>query len=128
MGCNTQFWFGRRKHHCRSCGRLFCCECSEKTAPIPAEQLYHPVRVCDHCYTTLSGQEGQPHVISLTSCDTSEPTNGTEPAPLPGQHQPHQANGLEATLENKLEDKLEDSLVIGETGPGQIEKTDITVE
>ena len=21
MGCNTQFWFGRRKHHCRSVGR-----------------------------------------------------------------------------------------------------------
>merc|ERR1712013_863582 len=20
MGCHTQFWFGRRKHHCRSCG------------------------------------------------------------------------------------------------------------
>ena len=71
-------------------------------------------------------------MISLTSCDTSEPTNGTEPGPLPGQHQPHQANGLEATLENKLEakleDKLEDSLMIGETGPGPIEKTDITVE
>ena len=53
-------------------------------------------------------------MISLPSCDTEQPTNGTEPAPLPGQHQPHQANGLEATLEatleNKLEDKLEDKL------------------
>ena len=81
-----------------------------------------------HSNIAPAGQEGQPHVISLTSCDTSEPTNGTEPSPLPGQHQPQQANGLEATQENKLEDKLEESLVIGETGAGKIEKTDITVE
>ena len=55
MGCNTQFWFGRRKHHCRSCGRLFCSECSERTVPLPAEQLYTPVRVCDNCYSTITG-------------------------------------------------------------------------
>jgi len=54
MGCHTQFWFGRRKHHCRSCGRLFCSECSEQSVPIPAEQLYQPVRVCDQCFTHLT--------------------------------------------------------------------------
>ena len=72
MGCHTQFWFGRRKHHCRwelltlllkqlhkdfvfrSCGRLFCSECSEQAVPIPAEQLYQPVRVCDQCFEHLS--------------------------------------------------------------------------
>merc|ERR1719315_111904 len=53
MGCNTQFWFGRRKHHCRSCGKLFCAECSEKYLPIPSEQLYPPVRVCDLCFQEL---------------------------------------------------------------------------
>jgi len=54
MGCHTQFWFGRRKHHCRSCGRLFCSDCSEQSVPIPAEQLYTPVRVCDGCFNELS--------------------------------------------------------------------------
>merc|ERR1712107_772161 len=44
MGCHTQFWFGRRKHHCRSCGLLFCSECSEQAVPIPTEQLYQPVK------------------------------------------------------------------------------------
>lgn len=57
MGCNTQFWFGRRKHHCRSCGKLFCSECSEKYLPIPSEQLYHPVRVCDLCFSDLGEEE-----------------------------------------------------------------------
>ena len=73
-----------------------------------------------HSNLSLLGQEGQPHVISLTSCDTSEPTNGTEPGPQPGQHQPQQNNGLER--------KLEDSLRTDQTGDGKIEKTDITVE
>ncbi|KAG0721170.1 Myotubularin-related protein 3 [Chionoecetes opilio] len=44
MGCNTQFWIGRRKHHCRSCGKIFCSECSEHSIPIPREQLFQPVR------------------------------------------------------------------------------------
>ena len=74
----------------------------------------------EHSNISLLGQEGQPHVISLTSCDTSEPTNGAEPGPQPGQHQPQQNNGLES--------KLEDSLRTDETGHGNIEKTDIAVE
>merc|ERR1719209_371856 len=63
MGCHTQFWFGRRKHHCRSCGLLFCSECSEQAVPIPTEQLYQPVRVCDRCYVNLSGLPLPPRAI-----------------------------------------------------------------
>ena len=65
MGCNTQFWFGRRKHHCRSCGRLFCGDCSEKSVAIPAEQLYSPVRVCDMCYLIITGQCRVIHFLKL---------------------------------------------------------------
>jgi hypothetical protein len=61
MGCHTQFWFGLRKHHCRCCGRLFCSECSEQSVPIPSEQLYSPVRVCNSCYNQLT----------TSSCDHS---------------------------------------------------------
>ncbi|XP_031780136.1 myotubularin-related protein 4 isoform X2 [Nasonia vitripennis] len=34
MGCDTEFWLGRRKHHC-------------------SEQLYNPVRVCSECFSRL---------------------------------------------------------------------------
>ena len=53
MGCNTEFWLGRRKHHCRCCGKIFCADCSENSTPLPSEQLYNPVRVCSDCYTRL---------------------------------------------------------------------------
>ena len=34
--CNTEFNFWRRKHHCRSCGRIFCDPCSDKRFLIPS--------------------------------------------------------------------------------------------
>ncbi|CAH1126868.1 unnamed protein product [Ceutorhynchus assimilis] len=53
-GCGTEFWLGRRRHHCRKCGRIFCADCSEHATPLPSEQLYNPVRVCSGCYSELS--------------------------------------------------------------------------
>ncbi|XP_044002775.1 myotubularin-related protein 3 isoform X3 [Aphidius gifuensis] len=53
MGCDTEFWLGRRKHHCRCCGRIFCADCSENSTPLPSEQLYNPVRVCSECFSRL---------------------------------------------------------------------------
>ncbi|GFG28834.1 hypothetical protein Cfor_03049 [Coptotermes formosanus] len=53
MGCDTEFWLGRRKHHCRNCGKIFCADCSENTVPLPNEQLYDPVRVCTSCFSVL---------------------------------------------------------------------------
>lgn len=50
MMCDSQFWLGRRKHHCRSCGQIFCADCSENVVALPCEQLYEPVRVCTKCY------------------------------------------------------------------------------
>jgi len=57
MGCEATFWLGKRKHHCRSCGKIFCADCSENTITIPSEQLFSPVRVCSSCYNSLSHQQ-----------------------------------------------------------------------
>ncbi|KAK6620975.1 hypothetical protein RUM43_011278 [Polyplax serrata] len=54
QGCDVEFWLGRRKHHCRNCGKVFCSECSENTAAVPGEQLYEPVRVCNSCHSFLA--------------------------------------------------------------------------
>ncbi|EDV34820.2 uncharacterized protein Dana_GF19035, isoform B [Drosophila ananassae] len=52
--CQTEFWLGRRRHHCRSCGEIFCADCSEYWAPLPYEKLFNPVRLCGSCYATVT--------------------------------------------------------------------------
>ncbi|KQS52187.1 RUN and FYVE domain-containing protein 2 isoform X2 [Drosophila erecta] len=50
--CEREFNLTRRKHHCRSCGEIFCKACSEHTLPLlnAQGQPGKPVRVCDICY------------------------------------------------------------------------------
>ncbi|XP_035782619.1 myotubularin-related protein 4-like isoform X4 [Anopheles albimanus] len=52
--CQMEFTLCRRKHHCRSCGQIFCAECSEYTAHLPDERFYQPVRLCGPCYQRIS--------------------------------------------------------------------------
>uniref|UniRef100_A0A8C8RJ49 Lateral signaling target protein 2 homolog n=1 Tax=Pelusios castaneus TaxID=367368 RepID=A0A8C8RJ49_9SAUR len=48
--CKAPFTVIRRKHHCRSCGKIFCSRCSAHSAPLPRYGQMKPVRVCTHCY------------------------------------------------------------------------------
>lgn len=41
-------------HNFRSCGEIFCADCSEFWAPLPYEKLFNPVRLCGSCYTTVT--------------------------------------------------------------------------
>jgi len=56
QGCQIEFWLGRRKHHCRSCGNIFCADCSEFWAPLPDERLFTPVQLCASCYQNVTGK------------------------------------------------------------------------
>ncbi|XP_069725147.1 lateral signaling target protein 2 homolog isoform X2 [Phaenicophaeus curvirostris] len=49
--CRSPFTLLRRRHHCRSCGKIFCARCSPHTAALPHSGHPRPVRVCSHCYT-----------------------------------------------------------------------------
>ena len=53
QNCNNQFSFGRRKHHCRNCGLMFCYKCANQFYPLPNQNLNSPVRVCLQCKTKL---------------------------------------------------------------------------
>ncbi|XP_038042502.2 lateral signaling target protein 2 homolog isoform X2 [Anas platyrhynchos] len=48
--CRAPFTLLRRRHHCRSCGKIFCARCSPHTAALPHYGQLKPVRVCTHCY------------------------------------------------------------------------------
>ena len=60
-GCDTEFSFMNRKHHCRHCGKIFCHTCANAWVKIPNYRLNTFVneddipldRVCTTCYTHL---------------------------------------------------------------------------
>ncbi|XP_015502272.2 myotubularin-related protein 4 isoform X1 [Parus major] len=50
FNCDCEFWLAKRRHHCRNCGNVFCATCCHLKLPIPDQQLYDPVLVCNSCY------------------------------------------------------------------------------
>ncbi|GFR90665.1 FYVE, RhoGEF and PH domain-containing protein 6 [Elysia marginata] len=52
MLCLVEFTLTWRRHHCRSCGRIICAQCSQNKAPLRYLK-YKPSRVCDECFDKL---------------------------------------------------------------------------
>ncbi|XP_069507605.1 lateral signaling target protein 2 homolog isoform X2 [Ambystoma mexicanum] len=52
MDCQAPFTLVRRRHHCRSCGKIFCSKCSTHMVPLPHFGHMKAVRVCNHCFAT----------------------------------------------------------------------------
>ncbi|KAM7033210.1 phosphatidylinositol-3,5-bisphosphate 3-phosphatase MTMR4 isoform 2-T6 [Acridotheres tristis] len=50
FNCDCEFWLAKRRHHCRNCGNVFCATCCHLKLPIPDQQLYDPVLVCNSCF------------------------------------------------------------------------------
>ena len=56
MECGVKFTVFNRRHHCRSCGRVLCGNCTKFNAII--KQISpKPQRVCKNCYEKFSKQE-----------------------------------------------------------------------
>lgn len=49
MICYNPFLMLNRKHHCRSCGGVFCNDHSLSRIPLVSLGIMDPVRVCDNC-------------------------------------------------------------------------------
>ena len=53
--CQNHFSFFYRRHHCRSCGQIFCHACSDQRLLLEKEyKLMNPQRVCQGCYERLA--------------------------------------------------------------------------
>ncbi|CCF58690.1 hypothetical protein KAFR_0F00930 [Kazachstania africana CBS 2517] len=50
MICSRKFSMLNRRHHCRSCGGIFCQDHSSHFIPLPDLGIYEEVRVCDNCF------------------------------------------------------------------------------
>lgn len=61
--CRTSFTMLTRRHHCRSCGQVFCGNCSEKSSAIPDYGIEKPVRVCDGCFAKLNKVPAAPKAV-----------------------------------------------------------------
>jgi WD40 repeat protein len=59
MKCSAKFTIYERRHHCRSCGGVYCNKCSRREAAIPSMNIHRPVRVCDACYANLVQTPGK---------------------------------------------------------------------
>ena len=59
QGCNMQFDWVKRRHHCRYCGKVFCSKCTQQRALLPSEfKLREPQRVCAPCAQELAPYQG----------------------------------------------------------------------
>ncbi len=38
----------------RNCGKVFCSDCADRDLPLPHQNLFQPVRVCNVCYDSLN--------------------------------------------------------------------------
>jgi hypothetical protein len=81
--CEIIFSTFNRKHHCRSCGRIFCNICSGRTINLPEEDksllpddivqynilnilsFSKEVRVCDKCYNNIIDQKSYSEIIII---------------------------------------------------------------
>jgi len=74
FGCGSTFSTFRRKHHCRSCGRIFCSACTAYREVIPSYfQTFSgvfpntPQRTCAPCAQTLHRASEVEHLIRMIS-------------------------------------------------------------
>ncbi|CAI8024450.1 Early endosome antigen 1 [Geodia barretti] len=51
-GCGKKFSVSVRKHHCRSCGHIFCQTCTSHSTILPSSKK--PVRVCNTCFSEIA--------------------------------------------------------------------------
>jgi hypothetical protein len=84
--CKSAFWFYLRKHHCRSCGQIFCYNCTDKYIELPTDIEKYPdqpeywtssieniilwkdtvkQRVCDSCYTHITNIKKVKNLINM---------------------------------------------------------------
>lgn len=59
FNCDCEFWLAKRRHHCRNCGNVFCAECCHLKLPIPDQQLYDPVLVCNSCHEHIQASRAR---------------------------------------------------------------------
>eukprot|EP01102_Stenamoeba_stenopodia_P012075 TRINITY_DN3769_c0_g1_i1.p1 TRINITY_DN3769_c0_g1~~TRINITY_DN3769_c0_g1_i1.p1 ORF type:complete len:183 (-),score=12.42 TRINITY_DN3769_c0_g1_i1:39-587(-) len=69
--CDQAFSTFKRRHHCRSCGLVFCDRCTSKKLELPKLGYDRPVRICPPCYRRVTSRNAQSEPSRLMSERTS---------------------------------------------------------
>ncbi|XP_033847920.1 FYVE and coiled-coil domain-containing protein 1 [Periophthalmus magnuspinnatus] len=81
LGCQGQFTWWLRKHHCRLCGRIFCYYCSNNF--VMTKQSGKKERCCKDCYNQHSSVVERFSEAELSPSETQAPSPGPGPQPCP---------------------------------------------
>uniref|UniRef100_A0A667XZT7 FYVE and coiled-coil domain-containing protein 1 n=1 Tax=Myripristis murdjan TaxID=586833 RepID=A0A667XZT7_9TELE len=81
LGCQGQFTWWLRKHHCRLCGRIFCYYCSNNF--VMTKHSGKKERCCRECYTQHSAVVERFTEAELSPADTQPPPPGFGPQSPP---------------------------------------------
>ncbi|XP_068447352.1 FYVE and coiled-coil domain-containing protein 1 isoform X2 [Clinocottus analis] len=81
LGCQGQFTWWLRRHHCRLCGRIFCYYCSNNF--VMTKHSGKKERCCRDCYTQHSVVVERFTEAELSPSDTEPPPSGAGPQPPP---------------------------------------------
>uniref|UniRef100_A0A671VAK2 FYVE and coiled-coil domain-containing protein 1 n=1 Tax=Sparus aurata TaxID=8175 RepID=A0A671VAK2_SPAAU len=81
LGCQGQFTWWLRRHHCRLCGRIFCYYCSNNF--VMTKHSGKKERCCRDCYTQHSAVVERFTEAELSPSDIQPPPPGSGPQPPP---------------------------------------------
>ncbi|XP_070687936.1 FYVE and coiled-coil domain-containing protein 1 isoform X2 [Pempheris klunzingeri] len=81
LGCQGQFTWWLRRHHCRLCGRIFCYYCSNNF--VMTKHSGKKERCCRDCYSQHSAVVERFTAAELSPSDTQPPPPGAGPQPPP---------------------------------------------
>ncbi|XP_069551150.1 FYVE and coiled-coil domain-containing protein 1 isoform X1 [Brachyistius frenatus] len=81
LGCQGQFTWWLRRHHCRLCGRIFCYYCSNNF--VMTKHSGKKERCCRDCYTQHSAVLERFTEAELSPSDVQPPPPGAGPQPPP---------------------------------------------
>eukprot|EP00474_Spongospora_subterranea_P007393 CRZ07851.1 hypothetical protein [Spongospora subterranea] len=69
LACYAKFWFLNRRHHCRSCGLIFCGQCCRLNSGLPWTNTME--RVCNLCIQARNTPQMAKTAMTTTKKTTS---------------------------------------------------------
>lgn len=125
-GCKETFTFTRRRHHCRTCGRIYCNPCSNYFLPVQFNDFKEKIRVCRSCHHLLKPVYDEYKSRNKIIVNESEANTETE-APSPSSAIPTSMSALNAISDmfNKLGNKATSQIKNEKTSSSSLEVASI---